>query len=54
MAHSPITAARQVAVGRWDADGAPDSLFRRSGGRLTMYRGNGPGGLTGSKALGTT
>jgi hypothetical protein len=40
-----------VAVGRWDTDGAPDSLFR-SGKRLTLYPGNGPGGLTDPQALG--
>jgi hypothetical protein len=34
----------QIGVGRWDGDGAPDSLFR-SKGVLTLYRGNGPGGL---------
>jgi hypothetical protein len=51
VAHSRIDAARQVAVGRWDTDGAPDSLFRK-GNRLTLFPGNGPGGLTGGKALG--
>jgi hypothetical protein len=35
---------QQIGVGRWDDDGAPDSLFRK-GGSLTLYRGNGPGGL---------
>jgi hypothetical protein len=39
-----ISAGQQIGVGRWDGDGAPDSLFR-SGGTLTLYRGNGPGGL---------
>jgi hypothetical protein len=33
-----------VGVGRWDGDGAPDSLLRR-GGKLTLLHGNGPGGL---------
>ncbi len=46
VAHSAIDGARQVGVGRWDADGAPDSLVR-SGDRLAVYPGNGPGGLTG-------
>jgi FG-GAP-like repeat len=50
-AHGAIDAGRQVAVGRWNGDGAPDSLFRK-GNRLTLFPGNGPGGLTGSKALG--
>lgn len=51
VAHSAIDAARQVPVGRWDADGAPDSLFR-TGNTLALYPGNGPGGLTGSQRLG--
>ena len=51
VAHSRITAGRQVAVGRWNADGAPDSLFRQ-GNKLTLYPGNGPGGLTTAKPLG--
>jgi hypothetical protein len=33
-----------IGIGRWDADGAPDSLLRR-GGTLTVLHGNGPGGL---------
>ncbi len=51
VAHSAIDAGRQVAVGRWDTDGAPDSLFR-SGSALSLYPGNGPGGLVGGKRLG--
>jgi hypothetical protein len=39
-----ISGHQQIGIGRWDGDGAPDSLFRR-GGSLTLYRGNGPGGL---------
>ena len=50
-AHSRITAGRQVPVGRWDGDGAPDSLFR-VGNKLTLFPGNGPGGLTSPKPLG--
>jgi hypothetical protein len=38
-------------VGRWDGDGAPDTLLR-SGDALSVYPGNGPGGLTGRQALG--
>ncbi|WP_395693800.1 FG-GAP-like repeat-containing protein [Nocardioides sp.] len=49
-AHSRIVAGRQVAVGRWDGDGAPDSLLR-SGNRLTLYPGNGPGGLTSPRSM---
>jgi hypothetical protein len=33
-----------IGIGRWDSDGAPDSLVRR-GGALTLLHGNGPGGL---------
>ena len=51
VAHSRIVAGRQIPIGRWDADGAPDSLFR-NGSKLTLFPGNGPGGLTGAKALG--
>jgi hypothetical protein len=50
-AHSPIDARRQVPVGRWDGDGAPDSLFR-DGSKLTLFRGNGPGGFSSPKGLG--
>ncbi|NHC23766.1 hypothetical protein G6553_11360 [Nocardioides sp. IC4_145] len=49
---SKVTATQQVPVGRWDADGAPDVLYR-VGDRLTLYPGNGPGGLTTPRALGT-
>jgi hypothetical protein len=51
VAHAAIDAGRQIAVGRWTGDGAPDSLFRR-GDRLTLYPGNGPGGLTSPRPLG--
>jgi len=50
VAHGAIDAGRQIPVGRWDSDGAPDSLFRR-GSQLTLYPGNGPGGLTSGRAL---
>ena len=50
VAHRQIDAGRQIAVGRWDADGAPDTLFRK-GNKLTLYRGNGPGGLTAPRQL---
>ncbi len=50
VAYKRIKAGFQVPVGRWDADGAPDSIFR-SGKRLTLYPGNGPGGLIGARAL---
>jgi hypothetical protein len=51
VAHGAIDAARQVAIGRWDGDGAPDSLFRK-GSQLMVFPGNGPGGLTSPQALG--
>ncbi|MGH3346842.1 MAG: FG-GAP-like repeat-containing protein [Nocardioides sp.] len=51
VAHSAIKAGRQVAVGRWTTDGAPDSLFRY-GSSISLYPGNGPGGLVGGKRLG--
>ncbi len=50
VAHGAIQAGRQVAVGRWDGDGAPDSLFRR-GSKLVLFPGNGPGGLTSPRTL---
>ncbi|MEI2811219.1 MAG: FG-GAP-like repeat-containing protein [Nocardioides sp.] len=46
IAATSITASRQLGAGRWDSDGAPDSLFV-VGSRLYLRRGNGPGGLTG-------
>jgi hypothetical protein len=45
VAYGTIQAGRQVGVGRWNGDGAPDSLLRR-GTTLRLYPGNGPGGLT--------
>ncbi len=50
VAHSRIDGGVQVGVGRWDTDGAPDTLVRK-GDRLTLFPGNGPGGLTGPKGL---
>ena len=51
LAFSRISASRHVGIGRWDADGAPDSIVRRDG-TLVVYRGNGPGGWTSSQSLG--
>ncbi len=50
VAYSAITASKQIPVGLWDGDGAPDTIFRRRGA-MTLYPGNGPGGLVGSRAL---
>lgn len=49
-AHGTINAGRQIAVGRWDGDGAPDSLFLKSA-KPSLYSGNGPGGLTSGRSL---
>lgn len=49
--HAAISASAQIAAGRWTADGAPDSIFRANN-RLTLYAGNGPGGLTSARSLG--
>lgn len=51
VAHGRIDAGRQVPIGRWDGDGAPDSLFRQ-GSKLLLFPGNGPGGLTNARTLG--
>ena len=50
VAYRRVDATKQVSVGLWDADGAPDTIFRKNGA-MTVYRGNGPGGLTGAKTL---
>jgi hypothetical protein len=50
VAYSRITASQQIPVGLWNGDGAPDSLMR-SGSKLVLYAGNGPGGFTGATAL---
>jgi hypothetical protein len=39
-----------IGVGRWDGDGAPDSLVRR-GSSLTVLHGNGPGGFHAPSAV---
>ena len=50
VAHGAISAGRQYGAGLWNADGSPDSMFR-SGSKLILSPGNGPGGLTGLKTL---
>ena len=47
VAYSAVKGDRQVAIGRWTGDGAPDVLLRQ-GRALWARDGNGPGGLTGS------
>jgi len=47
VSHSAISSTKQIGLGRWDSDGAPDNAFR-SGNSLTWLPGNGPGGLSGS------
>ena len=49
VAYRSIKAGEQIGIGRWDGDGAPDTLFRR-GDDLSLYPGNGPGGLVGSRS----
>ncbi len=50
VAYSGVNATKQIPVGLWDADGAPDTIFRKNGA-MAVYRGNGPGGLVGAKSL---
>jgi hypothetical protein len=42
--YGAIADGTPIGIGRWNTDGAPDSLLRR-GGSLTVLHGNGPGGL---------
>ncbi len=42
--YGAISYGTPIGVGRWDGDGAPDSLLRQ-GSTLTVLHGNGPGGL---------
>ena len=50
-AHSAVTSNRQVAVGLYDKDGAPDTMITKSDGTLWFYPGNGPGGMTNGRRL---
>jgi hypothetical protein len=43
-AYGAVTGSQLLGVGRWNADGAPDVLLRQQGA-LTLFSGNGPGGL---------
>ncbi len=49
-AYGAISSGSQIGIGRWNGDGAPDSLIRQ-GGSLTVYAGNGPGGLSSPSKL---
>ncbi len=49
-AHARVPGLKQVGLGLWDADGAPDNLVQTSSS-LSIYPGNGPGGLTGRKSV---
>ncbi|HEX3222116.1 MAG TPA: FG-GAP-like repeat-containing protein [Nocardioides sp.] len=49
-AYGAIKDGTQIGIGRWNGDGAPDSLIRR-GGTLTLFHGNGPGGLAAPSRL---
>ncbi len=42
--HGRLTSGTLIGIGRWNGDGAPDSLVRH-GATLTVLHGNGPGGL---------
>jgi hypothetical protein len=42
--YGTLSTGTPIGVGRWDTDGAPDSLVRR-GSTVTLLHGNGPGGL---------
>ncbi len=48
------TVSQQLGIGRWDADPAPDTVLRRTDGRLVLNRGTSAGALTpNSGSLGT-
>jgi len=51
VAHRAVDGWKQIAVGRWNGDGAPDTLVRK-GPALSLYPGNGPGGLRNGRKLG--
>jgi hypothetical protein len=49
-AYGALGTGTPIGVGLWNGDGAPDSLLRR-GGTLSLYAGNGPGGLSSPRRL---
>jgi hypothetical protein len=48
--YGALAKGRPIGVGRWDGDGAPDSLLRR-GGKVSLLRGNGPGWMQSASRL---
>lgn len=50
--HSALPVDRLAAAGLFDADGAVDFFATTPDGRLWLYAGNGPGGMTKGSALG--
>ena len=50
-AFGSVSTGAQIGVGRWDGDGAPDTLLRKSGA-LTLLHGNGPGFMSRPTRLG--
>ena len=50
VAYRGVAANKQIPVGLWDADGAPDTIFRKNSA-MAVSLGNGPGGLVAAKAL---
>jgi hypothetical protein len=48
--YGALSQGRPIGVGRWNGDGAPDSLLRR-GGTLSLMPGNGPGWMHGPSQL---
>ena len=51
VSHSAIAGKKQIAVGLWTSDGAPDAIFLNAKSTV-LYPGNGPGGLTNPITIG--
>jgi len=50
VARGAVNAFRQIPIGLWNPDGAPDVLFRKRG-TLSIFKGNGPGGLVSGRQM---
>lgn len=50
VAYSAVPGIKQIGIGLWNSDGAPDTLVQTTTS-LVAYAGNGPGGLTASNTL---